>query len=113
MTHPVGIIGGTGLTRLPGLEITGRESLETPWGGPSSQLVHGDLGGREVVFLARHGDPHRIPPHQVNYRANLWGLKSLGVEWAVSVTAVGSLQPHLVPGDMALVNQYINRTFKR
>ena len=113
MTHPVGIIGGTGLTRLPGLEITGRESLETPWGGPSSQLVHGDLGGREVVFLARHGDPHRIPPHQVNYRANLWALQKAGVQAVVGVNAVGGIHPSMGPAHIVVPDQLIDYTWGR
>ena len=69
---PVGIIGGTGLTTLSGLEITGERVVDTPWGEPSSVLVDGLLGDQPVVFLSRHGNPHRIPPHQVNYRANLF-----------------------------------------
>ncbi len=78
MTPTVAIIGGTGLTALEALNITHREALSTPYGQPSSPLIHGELEGRSVVFLARHGLHHTIPPHKINYRANLWALQAYG-----------------------------------
>lgn len=113
MTHPVGIIGGTGLTRLPGLAITGREAVDTPWGEPSAELVYGDLNGLSVVFLARHGDPHRIPPHQVNYRANLWAMQRVGVQAVVGVNAVGGIHPSMGPAHIAVPDQLIDYTWGR
>lgn len=110
---PVGIIGGTGLTRLPGLEVTGEESMDTPWGGPSSVLTHGKLGEQAVVFLARHGDPHRIPPHQVNYRANLWALHRVGVRTVVGVNAVGGIRSDMGPAQIAIPDQLIDYTWGR
>ena len=92
------IIGGTGLTRLDGLTITAALHLDTPYGAPSAPVLKGEYAGREVLFLARHGHPHRIPPHQVNYRANLWALRSVGVTRVLAPNAVGSLQPSIAPG---------------
>ncbi|NNF96929.1 MAG: S-methyl-5'-thioadenosine phosphorylase, partial [Halobacteria archaeon] len=88
----IAIIGGTGLTSLASLEITSREMIRTPYGEPSGPLTYGVLCDREVVFLARHGYGHTIPPHQVNYRANLWALKESGVEHIIAIAAVGSIR---------------------
>ncbi len=87
----VAIIGGTGLNSLKNLEITHREMVQTPYGAPSGPAVHGTVAGREVVFMARHGSGHTIPPHRVNYRANIWALRSLGVERVIAVAAVGGI----------------------
>ncbi|MDX1633365.1 MAG: S-methyl-5'-thioinosine phosphorylase [Marinobacter sp.] len=110
---PVAIIGGTGLTSLSGLEITGRETVDTPWGAPSAPLVSGRLGSQAVVFLARHGDPHRLPPHQVNYRANLWALKEAGARTVVGVNAVGGIHPGMGPAHIVIPDQLIDYTWGR
>jgi len=110
---PVGIIGGTGLTTLSGLEITGEREVETPWGEPSSPLVEGRLGQQRVIFLSRHGNPHRIPPHQVNYRANLWALREAGVKTVVGVNAVGGIHPAMGPAHVVIPDQIIDYTWGR
>ena len=107
------ILGGTGLTQLANLEITHRQVIRTPYGEPSGALTFGILNQHEVIFLARHGYGHTIPPHEVNYRANLWALKSLGVERLICVSAVGSLQARHKPGELRLVGQFIDKTRHR
>lgn len=107
------IIGGTGLTALKGLEIVRRQVVHTPWGEPSGPLVHGVLSETEVVFLARHGYGHTIPPHLINYRANLWALRELGVTRVVAVAAVGGIAPELAPGALAVPDQIIDYTWGR
>src|SRR5512135_1223889 len=92
------IIGGSGLAQLPGLSIKRREVIRTPYGPPSGALTFGELDGHPVVFLARHGYGHTIPPHLVNYRANIWALHSQGVRELVSVATVGGIVPELAPG---------------
>lgn len=109
----VAIIGGTGLTTLSGLEITGEKTVTTPWGEPSAPLVHGRLGEQAVVFLARHGHPHRIPPHQVNYRANLWALNEAGARTVVGVNAVGGIHPGMGPAHIVIPDQMIDYTWGR
>ncbi|TCK18386.1 methylthioadenosine phosphorylase [Thiogranum longum] len=108
-----GIIGGTGLGRIEGLEIIRHEELETPYGKPSSPLSHGRIDGSDVVFLARHGAAHSIPPHRVNYRANMFALREAGVEQVVAVAAVGGIQADMLPGVLALPNQIIDYTWGR
>lgn len=108
-----GVIGGTGLTRLAGLTISSRQSVTTDWGEPSAPLVLGTLQDQPVVFLARHGDPHRIPPHQVNYRANLLALKAAGVQRIIAVNAVGSMHPEMPPTCLVLPDQLIDYTWGR
>ncbi len=110
---PVGIIGGTGLTTLAGLEITGRREVTTPWGSPSSVLSEGIIGQQSVVFLARHGDPHRIPPHRVNYRANLQALYDAGARNVVGVNAVGGIHPEMGPARIVIPDQLIDYTWGR
>ncbi|MEP1213874.1 MAG: S-methyl-5'-thioinosine phosphorylase [Marinobacter sp.] len=110
---PVGIIGGTGLTTLSGLEITAERPVDTQWGQPSSTLVEGRLAGQAVVFLSRHGNPHRIPPHQVNYRANLQALHDVGVRTVVGVNAVGGIHPDMGPAHIVIPNQIIDYTWGR
>jgi 5'-deoxy-5'-methylthioadenosine phosphorylase len=109
----LGIIGGTGLTQLANLEITHRQVARTPYGEPSGALTFGRICGREVIFLARHGYGHTIPPHEVNYRANLWAMKSHGVDRVVSVAAVGGIHPELIPGVLVLPDQIIDYTHGR
>lgn len=109
----LGILGGTGLTSLEGLSVTRREMVHTPWGAPSGPVTHGLLDGREVVFLARHGYRHTIPPHQVNYRANIWALKDVGVGEIVAVAAVGGIAADLAPGSLVIPDQIIDYTWGR
>jgi 5'-methylthioadenosine phosphorylase len=109
----LGIIGGTGLTQLANLKITRRQLIRTPYGEPSGPLTFGELGGKSVVFLARHGSGHTIPPHGVNYRANLWALHSEGVRDIVAVATVGGIHADLGPGAIALPDQIIDYTHGR
>jgi 5'-methylthioinosine phosphorylase len=109
----LGIIGGTGLTQLANLKITRRQLIRTPYGEPSGPLTFGELGGKSVVFLARHGSGHTIPPHGVNYRANLWALHSEGVRDIVAVATVGGIHADLGPGTIALPDQIIDYTHGR
>ncbi len=110
MAHRIGIIGGSGLYEIAGLEETRWIAVRTPFGPPSDQLLTGRLGGREVVFLPRHGRGHRLLPTELPHRANVWALKSLGVAWIVSISAVGSLQRRLRPRDIVCVDQFVDRT---
>ncbi|HAI70105.1 MAG TPA: S-methyl-5'-thioadenosine phosphorylase [Gammaproteobacteria bacterium] len=107
------IIGGTGLTNLAGLEITDREMLNTPYGEPSSPLFHGTYCGKSLVFLARHGVRHNIPPHKVNYRANIWSIKALGIKTVIAVAAVGGIHPEMRPKDLVIPHQMIDYTYSR
>ena len=109
----LGIIGGTGLTQLANLEITHRQVARTPYGEPSGALTFGRICGQEVIFLARHGYGHTIPPHEVNYRANLWALKDHGVDRVVSVATVGGIHPDLIPGTLVIPDQIIDYTHGR
>jgi 5'-methylthioadenosine phosphorylase len=106
------IIGGTGLTRLPTLAVTHREVIRTPYGEPSAALVFGEIAGHRAVFLARHGHGHTIPPHRVNYRANLWALKAQGVSAVLAVASVGGIRD-CMPGDLVLPHQLIDYTSGR
>ena len=108
-----GIIGGTGLTSLEGLVVDAEESVSTPWGEPSAALVRGRYQGREVVFLARHGNPHRIPPHQVNYRANLHAMYQAGVTRIIAVNAVGSVHDTMKPASLVVPDQLVDYTWGR
>ncbi len=110
---PIGIIGGSGLYRMEGLALDRAVAVQTPFGEPSGPVHLGSLDGAPVAFLARHGEGHRFTPTEVNYRANLWALKSLGVERLISVSAVGSLQVRHRPGELRLVNQFIDKTRHR
>ncbi len=113
MTAPIGIIGGSGLYRMEGLALDRAVTVATPFGEPSGPVHLGRLDGAPVAFLARHGEGHRFTPSEVNYRANLWALKSLGVERLISVSAVGSLQARHRPGELRLVGQFIDKTRHR
>ncbi len=114
MTKAVlGIIGGSGLYDLPGLEMQRREKIETPWGAPSDELLFGELDGLPMVFLPRHGKGHSVPPSEINYRANIDAMKRAGVSDLVSVSACGSFREELSPGTFVLVDQFIDRTFAR
>ena len=109
----LGVIGGSGLYDLPGIEGVERIRVSTPFGDPSDELVRGRLGEVGVVFLPRHGRGHRILPSEINFRANLFALKTLGVEWLVSVGAVGSLRQEIAPGHVVVPDQFIDRTVAR
>ena len=114
MSEPVlGIIGGSGLYELPGLNDTRWVTVDTPWGTPSDQILIGRLEGTQLAFLPRHGRGHRIPPSEVNYRANIAALKSLGATDVLSLSAVGTLRADLPPGCFVIVDQFIDRTVAR
>lgn len=113
MSKLLAIIGGTGLTSLETLEIVRREMVSTPYGEPSGPVTHGVLAGHPVVFLARHGYGHTIPPHQINYRANLWALKHIGVEHILAVAAVGGISARMGPGVLCVPDQIIDYTYGR
>jgi 5'-methylthioadenosine phosphorylase len=108
----IGIIGGTGLYELPGLSARQWRKIASPFGEPSDELLTGRLDGHAVVFLPRHGRGHRIPPGEINYRANIDALKRAGVTTLISVSAVGSLREDLAPGRFVLVDQFIDRTLR-
>ncbi|MBC9251368.1 methylthioadenosine phosphorylase [Pseudomonas alcaligenes] len=107
------IIGGTGLTQLEGLTLKQAQHLDTPYGAPSAPILAGEYAGQEVLFLARHGHPHRIPPHQVNYRANLWALKQAGAEAVIAVNAVGGIHAAMGSGHLCVAHQIIDYTWGR
>lgn len=109
----IGIIGGSGLYEIEGLEGCEELAVDTPWGPPSDTFTAGWLAGRHVIFLPRHGRGHRILPTELNHRANLWALRSLGVRWIICVTAVGSLKEKYAPRDIVLPDQYFDRTSRR
>jgi 5'-deoxy-5'-methylthioadenosine phosphorylase len=107
------IIGGSGLTKLSNLDQTHQEVVRTPYGEPSGALTFGTIHGQPVVFLARHGYGHTIPPHRVNYRANLWALSESGAKGVISVASVGSIRADLKPGDVVIPDQIIDYTWGR
>jgi 5'-methylthioadenosine phosphorylase len=108
-----GIIGGSGLYQMDGLQDAGQITLETPFGAPSDAITVGALDGVPVAFLARHGRGHALLPSEIPFRANIWALKKLGVEYLVSVSSVGSLAEQIAPRDMVLPDQFIDRTYRR
>ncbi len=107
----IGVIGGTGFYAL--LESAEERRVETPYGAPSDVVALGGVAGRRVAFLPRHGRHHDLPPHAINYRANIWALKSLGCTRVLGPAAVGSLQPHVRPGELVICDQYVDRTHSR
>jgi 5'-methylthioadenosine phosphorylase len=106
----VGVIGGSGLYEMEGLEDVHSVKVETPWGFPSDEFVVGTLGEARLVFLPRHGRGHRIMPSEINFRANIYGMKKLGVEWIVSVSAVGSMREEIAPGHIVIPSQFFDNT---
>ena len=106
----IGVIGGSGLYEMEGIEDLDRVAVTTPFGDPSDRIVTGRIAGRRLCFLPRHGVGHKILPHEINHRANIWALRSLGVRWLVSVTAVGSLREEMPPRDIVVPDQLIDRT---
>jgi len=109
----IGIIGGSGLYEMEGLGDPVEIAVETPWGAPSDAIVRGTMAGRTLYFLPRHGRGHRLLPTEINHRANIYALRSLGVRWIVSVSAVGSLQPQYKPRHIVLPEQFFDRTSRR
>ncbi|BCK87494.1 S-methyl-5'-thioadenosine phosphorylase [Sideroxyarcus emersonii] len=109
----IGIIGGSGVYDIAGLENKRWEKVESPFGAPSDELLFGELNGVKLAFLPRHGRGHKIPPSEINFRANIDVLKRVGVADVISVSAVGSLREHLTPGTFVIVDQFIDRTFAR
>lgn len=107
------IIGGSGLGNIEGLEIIRREIVRTPYGQPSEPLIFGNLGGKEVIFLARHGANHTLAPHNINYRANIWALQSVGVKSIISIASVGSIENSIKVGDFVIPHQVIDYTYGR
>lgn len=107
------IIGGSGLAHIPELQAISEEELDTPYGKPSADLIVGALNGIEVTFLARHGGSHTIPPHKINYRANIWALHHLGVESIAAVAAVGGITRLMEPGVLVIPDQIIDYTYGR
>jgi 5'-methylthioinosine phosphorylase len=108
-----GILGGSGLSELANLELARRETVHTPYGEPSGHLTFGRIAGQEVVFLARHGDGHSIPPHAINYRANIWALKQQKLSGIVAIATVGGIAADMVPGALAVPHQILDYTWGR
>ena len=106
----IGIIGGSGLYEIEGFTNQEWAPVETPFGAPSDEFLTGQLSGRDVVFLPRHGRGHRLMPSELNHRANIWAMKHLGVSWIISASAVGSLQPQYAPCNIVLIDQFIDNT---
>ncbi|HEY1955662.1 MAG TPA: S-methyl-5'-thioadenosine phosphorylase [Polyangiaceae bacterium] len=113
MKNVLAILGGSGLYDLPGLERVEEIAVDTPYGAPSDTVVRGYLGNTALLFLPRHGRGHRVPPHGINFRANVCALKKLGATHLVSVSAVGSMKEAIAPGDLVVVDQYIDLTKRR
>src|SRR5947207_333831 len=109
----IGVIGGSGLYDMPGLEKLQRVRVATPFGAPSDDYVCGMLADTRVIFLPRHGRGHRLLPTEINFRANIFGMKQLGVEWVIGVGAVGSLRAEIEPGHLVVPDQLIDRTYRR
>ena len=109
----IGIIGGSGLYEIRGLTIKNRRTLTTPFGKPSEKYLIAKMGNKEIIFLPRHGKHHNIPPHMINYRANIWGFKKLGVERILSISAVGGINKGFKPGDIVILDQILDMTKNR
>jgi len=113
MNQRIGIIGGSGLYDIEGMDVLDELHLQTPWGEPSDSLTLARIGQQEVVFLPRHGRAHHLPPHRINYRANIYAMKLAGVSQIISISAVGSLREGIVPGHFVIVDQFVDRTHGR
>lgn len=113
MKKKLGVIGGSGLYEMESLKEIKTHKVSTPFGDPSDEYISGMLGETEVYFLPRHGKGHRFLPSEVNYRANIYGFKKLGIDWLLSASAVGSMKEEIVPGHMVLPDQFIDRTYRR
>jgi len=108
-----GIIGGSGLYEIEGIEVLDRLNIDTPYGPASDELLLANIHGHEAVFLPRHGRSHHFPPHRINYRANIYAMKLAGVSQIISVSAVGSLRKEIAPGHFVLIDQFVDRTHSR
>lgn len=106
----VGVIGGSGLYEIAGVVVKDIKKLSTPFGDPSDSYRICEISGREIAFLPRHGSPHKIPPHRINYRANIWGFKEIGAERILSVNATGGMNPEMTPGAIVIPDQIIDMT---
>jgi len=109
----IGVIGGSGFYQMPGMVGIEQIEVDTPFGKPSDPFIRGHIGDAEVIFLARHGKGHRILPSEINFRANVFGMKRLGAQYLVSVSTAGSLREEIHPGEMVVPDQFIDHTFKR
>ncbi|HJU28917.1 MAG TPA: S-methyl-5'-thioadenosine phosphorylase [Candidatus Binataceae bacterium] len=109
----LGVIGGSGFYQIGGLEMVERIDVATPFGPPSDSFYRGRIGEIEIVFLARHGRGHRVLPSELNYRANIYGMKQLGVDHLVSVSTAGSMKEEIAPGDLVVVEQFVDHTYRR
>lgn len=109
----LGVIGGSGLYKMEGLEVTEKVTIETPYGNPSDEIILGNLAGTKMAFLPRHGVGHFIPPSEINFRANIFAMKKIGVEKIISVSAVGSMKEEYPPGHFVVPDQFIDRTHRR
>ena len=107
------IIGGSGLTRIDSINIIAQKHYQTPYGSPSSACTIGEFSGQKIIFITRHGDPHTIAPHKINYRANLWALKEAGAEQIIAVAAVGGITPEMYPARIAIPEQIIDYSYGR
>ena len=110
MSDILGVIGGSGLYQMEAMKNARNVAVRTPYGNPSDALVVGEIEGRTVAFLPRHGRGHRIPPSQINFRANLYALKKIGAKWVLSISAVGSMKENIRPGDIVVVDQFFDHT---
>ncbi|UCE72160.1 MAG: S-methyl-5'-thioadenosine phosphorylase [Nitrospiraceae bacterium] len=108
-----GVIGGSGLYEIKGLTVKGKKNITTPYGKPSDDYLIGSMGDREIVFLPRHGKGHGIPPHMINYRANIWGFRKLGVNNIIAISAVGGIRKGMNPGDIVVLDQVLDMTRNR
>jgi len=113
MSTKIAVIGGTGMNQWPGLEIERRVEPSTPYGPPSAPLLEGRVYGQQAIFLARHGEGHKLPPHAINYRANLWALREAGVQSVIAIAAVGAIAPWFEPGKVAVPHDLIDYTWGR
>ena len=113
MEKLLGVIGGSGLYQMKGLEIIEKVTVDTPFGSPSDSIIIGDLAGAKLAFLPRHGVGHVIPPSEINFRANIFAMKKIGVERIISVSAVGGMKENMPPGHFVVPHQFIDRTYKR
>lgn len=109
----IGVIGGSGLYEIKGFTLKKKRTVSTPYGKPSGQYLMGEIDGTEVIFLPRHGKHHDIPPHMINYRANIWGFKKLGVDRILSISAVGGIKKGIKPGDIVISDQVLDMTKNR
>lgn len=113
MMERLAVIGGTGLEQMDGLALVKRHTVETPYGAPSSDLIEMEGKSHTILFLSRHGEAHSIPPHKVNYRANLWALREMGVQRVVAVAAIGGITAAMLPGQVSIPDQIIDYTWGR